>query len=72
MNGWTLERRQRQAEAIRSWSPWEQSTGPKSHEGKARSSRNAWRGGHRQQLRDLARMVNGEIRAARETLAHLP
>ena len=66
MNGWTPERRQRQAEAIRTWRPWERSTGPKTAEGKQRVARNAWRGGHRQKLRDLARMVNEEIRRSRE------
>ncbi|WP_051384927.1 hypothetical protein [Comamonas badia] len=53
-NGWTVERRQRQAELIRQWQPWEQSTGPQSAEGKTRSSRNAWKGGYRQQLRQLS------------------
>jgi hypothetical protein len=36
VNGWTLERRRRQAELIRCWRPWEQSTGPRSPEGKER------------------------------------
>ena len=71
MNGWSKERRERQAELIRSWQPWAKSTGPKSDEGKERVSLNAWRGGHRQQLRDLARMVNAEIRQAREMLTVL-
>lgn len=66
MNGWTPERRQRQSEAIRTWRPWERSTGPNTAEGKDRVARNAWRGGHRQKLRDLARMVNEEIRSARD------
>ena len=52
---WTPERRQRQAEQIRRWKPWEQSTGPKTPEGKARVSRNAWQGGHRAQLLELSR-----------------
>lgn len=69
MNGWSKERRERQAELIRQWQPWEKSTGPKSAEGKERVARNAWRGGHRQKLRDLAKMVNAEIRAARQTIA---
>jgi len=38
---WTPERRARQAERIRCWEPWRQSTGPKTAEGKRRSSRNA-------------------------------
>ena len=28
-NGWTPERRERQAALIRSWKPWEHSTGPR-------------------------------------------
>ena len=64
--GWTSERRARQAEQIRTWQPWALSTGPRSPEGKLASSRNAWRGGHRQMLRDLARAVNAEILQARD------
>ena len=63
---WTPERRARQAELIRTWQPWKQSTGPKSVEGKARVATNAWRGGHRAQLRELSRLVNAEVRASRE------
>ncbi len=55
MNGWTPERRARQAALIRTWKPWEQSTGPRSAEGKATASRNAWRGGLRALLRELSR-----------------
>ena len=40
-NGWTQERRARQAEQILMWRPWERSTGPRTAAGKARSSRNA-------------------------------
>ena len=29
MNGWTSERRARQARLIHSWKPWAKSTGPK-------------------------------------------
>jgi hypothetical protein len=69
VNGWTLERRKRQAELIRQWAPWASSTGPRSQEGKAAVSRNGWRGGHRQQLRELSKMVNEEIRQARDMIA---
>ena len=65
-NGWTPERRARQAELIRTWRPWEQATGPKSSEGKERVATNAWRGGHRAQLRELIKMVNAEVTASRE------
>ena len=68
MSGWTLERRQRQAELIRGWRPWAKSTGPKTNEGKAAVAGNAWRGGHRQQLRELSKMVNEQIRQARELI----
>lgn len=44
-NGWTEERRQRQRELIQTWKPWEQSTGAKTLQGKARSSRNAYKTG---------------------------
>lgn len=63
---WTPERRARQAELIRQWKPWAKSTGPRSIDGKERVSRNAWTGGHRQQLRELTKMVNAEIRASRD------
>lgn len=41
---WTPERRAKQAAAIRRWKPWNKSTGPRTKEGKARSSRNADKG----------------------------
>ena len=66
INSWTLERRQRQAELIRRWKPWEQSTGPLTPEGRERVSRNAWKGGHRAELRDLSKMVNEHVRLSRE------
>lgn len=62
--GWTQERREQQRAAIASWNPWEQSTGPKTVEGKARSSRNADRGGQRPKLR-------AELRYFREMLREL-
>jgi hypothetical protein len=39
-NGWTPERRQRQAKAIPQSKPWERSAGPGSEAGKAKSARN--------------------------------
>jgi hypothetical protein len=42
-NGWTPERRARQAELIRNWKPWEKSTGAKTEQGKAVSKMNAMR-----------------------------
>jgi hypothetical protein len=63
-NGWTPERRARQSAAIAAWRPWERSTGPKTPEGKARSSRNADRGGQRGKLRT-------ELRYFREVIQEL-
>ena len=57
-NGWTSERRKQQGAAIRRWRPWEHSTGPRSPEGKARSSRNAYRGGLREKERALFRAIS--------------
>lgn len=50
MPRWTLENRERHALAMRAWKPWTRSTGPKTPEGKARSSRNAWKGGVRTEI----------------------
>ncbi len=55
MNQWTPERRARQAEAVSRWKPWERSTGPRTVDGKAKASRNAYKGGTRTMLRELAR-----------------
>ena len=47
MNGWTPERRARQAQLIHKWRPWQQSIGPRSASGKSMVARNAWQGGQR-------------------------
>jgi len=56
-NGWTPERRARQAELIRAWRPWDKSTGPRTKAGKAIVACNPWKGGVRGALRDLARAL---------------
>jgi hypothetical protein len=54
----TPEHRARQSAAIQQWRPWEHSTGPKSEEGKARVSRNAYKGRTRAaRLRNLWRVL---------------
>ena len=53
---------------IKRWKPWAQSTGPCTPEGKAKASGNAYKGGHRKKLRDLTKMVNAEIQAARHLI----
>lgn len=62
-NGWTEERRQRQRELIQTWKPWEQSTGAKTPQGKARSSKNAYKTGSSEIkifLRELNRLLKEE------------
>ncbi len=49
-SGWSPARRAAQSAAIRSWSPWANSTGPRTRAGKARSSRNACKHGPRHAL----------------------
>src|SRR5262245_43852776 len=57
INGWTSERKTRQAELIHNWKPWQRSTGPRTLAGKARVSRNAYKGGVRSLLRTVARLL---------------
>lgn len=71
-SSWTPERRARQAALIRKWKPWQQATGPRTPEGKATTSRNAYKGGHRLMLRELARLVNAEVKAGRDLLEAIP
>jgi hypothetical protein len=59
-NGWTAERRARQAASIQRWKPWQRSTGPKTPEGKATVSRNAWKGGTRSLLRELGQLLRDQ------------
>ena len=65
---WTSERRQRQAEMVGQWQPWKQSTGPRTPEGKAASSRNAFTGGDMARMRELAKEVNSVLREQRQWL----
>ena len=67
-NGWTPERRARQAELIRSWKPWGQSTGPRTDEGKVRTSRNGFKGGHWLHARELNKVINELLREQGELL----
>lgn len=67
---WTPERRARQAALIHSWRPWTQSTGPRTPEGKAKASRNADKGNLWGEIKAVRRLLNAEIRKAREIVSH--
>ena len=54
---WTLEQRKQQSELIRQWQPWNRSTGAKTTEGKAISSRNAFKGGFARELKELRQLL---------------
>jgi hypothetical protein len=52
---WTDEQKARQAALIRTWAPWTVSTGPRTPNGKAVSSKNAVNYSLRELLREMAR-----------------
>ncbi len=54
---------------VKRWQPWAKSTGPKTPGGKERVSRNAWKGSRQAQLKELSKLVNAELRAARDLVA---
>ena len=61
--GWSAERRQKHAEAIRRWKPWLKSTGLKTEEGKNTSKMNAFRhGGRSAHTRAFEAMLAGHNR----------
>ena len=53
MRQWTTQERERQAQLIKQWQPWQYSAGARTIEGKAIALRNAFTGGFRQQLKEL-------------------
>ena len=67
-NGWTPERWARQAALIRTWRPWEHSTGPRTDEGKARTAHNGFKGAQWLRLRELKKTMNEVLREQREGL----
>ena len=68
-SAWTPERRARQAAAIRRWQPWAQSSGPKTAEGKAVSSRNADKGVRREEMRAMDRRTRARLRFFKHLIA---
>src|SRR5262245_26965803 len=68
-NGWTLQRRARQAALIRRWAPWRRSTGPRTEAGKARCAKNPLKHGFasRATVQQLRRVRHALRLAARNT-----
>jgi len=56
-NGWTPERRAKQAKMIQQWQPWKKATGPRTQIGKDAISQNAFKGGERNMLSELSRSM---------------
>jgi hypothetical protein len=71
-NGWTPERRARQAALIRTWKPWKQSTGPRTPEGKAKAASNGDKGAlwaeARAEVREFRKAANEMLREHRELM----
>ena len=66
-NGWTPERRKKQAEMIKTWQPWTKSTGAKTPLGKAAVSQNALKhGAYSQDMKDLMRSMREQSHMVRD------
>lgn len=58
----TPEHRALRAKLIRRWKPWEQSTGPKTEQGKSKVATNATKHGHRSKEElDVLRAIKGYL-----------
>ena len=68
MRHWTPEERLKQSKAIRSWKPWECSTGAKTLTGKAISSKNATKTGDSAYVRKLIKQMNRILREQKELI----
>ena len=68
MRNWTAEQRLRQSEAIRRWRPWERSTGAKTEQGKAISSKNATKTGDSAYVRELIKEMNRILKEQKDLI----
>ena len=68
MRHWTPEERLLQSEAIRRWKPWKCSTGAKTVQGKAISSKNATKTGDSLYVRDLIKQMNRILNVQKDLL----
>jgi len=60
MPRWTDEARAKQAQLIREWQPWKQSTGPVTAKGKRKSAKN-WAKGSRGSLLRTIRLIKSAL-----------
>lgn len=71
-NGWTPERRAKQAEAIKRWKPWERSTGPRTEAGKEIAAANSRKHGVRSvEWREQQKRINAFLRECRKRLSEV-
>lgn len=56
----TPEHRALRAELIRSWRPWERSTGPKTPAGKEKAAKRGFQGGTRLEMRAIGRALRAQ------------
>lgn len=73
---WTLEERQRQAQLIKAWKPWETSTGPVTTEGKQVSRTNSTKHGLRSayflEAQKLLGLLRQRERTIKKAMAEVP
>ena len=60
MRHWTQQERKQQSQLIQLWKPWQHSTGAKTKAGKFNASRNAFKGGFRQTLKELRQLLRAQ------------
>ena len=66
-HGWTPERQKKQSELIQRWKPWENSTGPRTVQGRKTSSMNALKHGMRSaENREVEKLIAQLARFERE------
>lgn len=70
-NGWPSERRALQAELIKSWRPWDQSTGPRTAAGKSTVAANRAKSRGESSVRATLRELRLLLREQREALRRL-
>jgi hypothetical protein len=69
MRHWTQQERERQAQLIRSWQPWKQSTGAKTAIGKQKSGQNALKHGGRSLASiELFKRLRASLKVANDVL----